>query len=77
MKILREIKSKSIYDDFFHDTFLELENFKFVFSSFSPFVPSLPKQQTTANSFSVTTVSCNKSKQLFVDLRQREACLVF
>ena len=47
--------SKSIYDDIFHDTISELENIRLMFSSFNPFVPSLPKQQTTANSFSVVT----------------------
>ena len=56
MKFLRESKSKSIYDDFFRDTLiLEVENTMRIFSSFNPFVPPLPKQQTTANSFSVVT----------------------
>ena len=50
MKFLRESKSKSIYDNFFYDTISEL-----LVSSFNPFVPSLPKQQTTADSFSVVT----------------------
>ena len=52
MKFLRESKSKSIYDDFFRDTISELENIRLMFSSFNPFVPSLSKQQATANSFS-------------------------
>ena len=43
------------HDDFFHDTISELENIRLMFSSFNPFVPSLPKQQTTASSFSVVT----------------------
>ena len=59
MKFLRESKSKSVYDDFFfsffHDTISELENIRLMFSSFNPFVPSLSKQQTTANSFNVVT----------------------
>ena len=53
MKFLRESKSKSIYDDFFHDTISELENIRLMSSSFNPFVPSLTKEKTTANSFSV------------------------
>ena len=57
MKFLRKSKSKSIYDDFVHDTISELENIRLIFSSFNPLVPSLPKQQTTANSFSVVTLS--------------------
>ena len=57
MKFLRESKSKFIYDDFFHDTISELENIRQMFSSFNPFVPSPPKQQTTANSFSVVSWS--------------------
>ena len=56
MKFLKESKSKSIYDDFCHDIILELENIRPMFSSFNPFVPSLPKQQTTANSFGVVTL---------------------
>ena len=55
MKFLRESKSKSIFDDFFHGAISELENIRLMFSSFNPFVPSLPKQQTTANSFSEVT----------------------
>ena len=55
MKFLRESKSKSIYVDFLHDTISELDNIRQMFSSFNPFVPSLPKQQTAANSFSVVT----------------------
>ena len=55
MKFLRESKLKSIYDDFFHETISILEKIRLVFSSFNPFVPSLPKQQTTADSFSVVT----------------------
>ena len=55
MKFLRETKSKSIFKVFFDDTISELENIRLTFSSFNPFVPSLPKQQTTANSFSVVT----------------------
>ena len=58
MKFLRESKSKSSYDGFFRDTISELENIRLMFSSFNPLVtllPSLPKQQTTANSFSVVT----------------------
>ena len=69
MKFLRESKSNSIYDDFFHDILSELENIRLMFSSFNPFVPSLSKQQTTANSFSVVTVFCNKTKPLFLGLR--------
>ena len=42
MKFLRESKSKSIYDDFFHDTISELENIRLMFSSFNLFIPSLP-----------------------------------
>ena len=57
MKFLREGKSKSIYDDFFHDTISELKNIRLIFLSFNLFVPSLPKQQTTANSFSVVSWS--------------------
>ena len=53
MKFLRDSKSKFIYDDFVHDTISELENITLMFSSFNPFVFALPKQQTTANSFSV------------------------
>ena len=45
MTFLRVSKSKSIYDDFFHDTISELEKIRLMFSSFNPFVPSLPKQQ--------------------------------
>ena len=56
MKFLRGIKSKSIYNDFFHDTISELKNIRLMFSSFNPFVSLLPKQQTTSNSFSVVTV---------------------
>ena len=48
-----ESKSKSFYDDFFHETISEIENIRLLFSSFNPFVPSLPKQQTTAKSFSI------------------------
>ena len=57
MKGLRDTKSKSIYEgfNFFHDTISVLENIKLMFSRFNPFVPSIPKQQTTANSFSVVT----------------------
>ena len=53
MKFLRESKSKSIFDDVFHDTISELENIELMLSNFNAFVPSLTKQQTTANSFSV------------------------
>ena len=53
MKFLRESKPKSVYDVFFHGTISELENIKLMFSSFNPFVLSLPKQRKTANSFSV------------------------
>ena len=49
------MKSKFLYDDFLHDLISELEKIRLMFSSFNPFVPSLPKQQTTANSFSVVT----------------------
>ena len=56
MKFLRESTSKSIYDDFFHDTISDLEKIRLIFSSINPFVPSLvPKQQAKANSFSVVT----------------------
>ena len=55
MKFRRERKSKSVYDGFFHDIIPELENIRLMFSRFNPFVSSLPKQQTTANSFRVVT----------------------
>ena len=57
MKFLRESESKSICDDFFHDTISDLKNIRLMFSSLNPFVPSLSKQQTTANSFSVVAQS--------------------
>ena len=52
MKSLREIKLKSIYEDFVP------QNIRLMLSSFSnPIVPSRSKQQTTANSFRVVTQS--------------------
>ena len=69
MKFLRESKSKSIYDDFFHDTISELENIRLMLSSFNPLYPhcqSNRQQQTVSGS---NIIFCNKSKPLFVGLR--------
>ena len=55
MKFLRESKSKSIYHYFSHNKVSELENIRIMSSSFNLFVSSLPKKQTTANSFSGVT----------------------
>ena len=69
MKFPRESKSKITYDDFFHDPISELEKIRLMLSSFNPFVPSLPKQQTTANSKQCgNIVFCNKTKPLLVGL---------
>ena len=70
MKFLRKRKSKSIYDDFFHDTISELENIRLMFSSFNPFVPSLDYQSDRRQQFQFSNiVFCNKTKLLFVGVR--------
>ena len=74
MKFPRESKSKFIYDDCFSTTqFQNLKKTRLMFSSFNPFVPSLPKQ----NSLSVATVFSNKTRPLFVGIRYREAFFSF
>ena len=78
MKFLRKSQSKSIYDDFFHNAISQLENIRLMFSTFNLFVPLLPKQQTTENSFSVVTETfCNKSKQFFGGLTLIESFFSF
>ena len=76
MKIFQgEHENQSLFnDDFFSpDTLSELEDIRLMFSSFNPFLPSLPKQRTTASSTfqcsNNTVFFCNKTKPLFVGLR--------
>ena len=49
----KETNKMSVLVIFFHHTSSEF--FRLSFSSFNLFVPSLPKQKTTVNSFSVVT----------------------